>query len=262
LRTRLGILQIQRRLAGTDGLAGAGFNLANLQDITLSTHNYSGELAQKDVLANMCPKAGRFDTSVACASLQQWDQASNLSSIGVPVWQEFWRIAAFIPTQAWKVPFSASDPVNTPNSLDTSNPQIRKALYQAQTVVQNAGIDFNAPLGQVQQSGVNTGPGGTRIPVFGAEGDPMGVFTAAYSNGLAKDGYDIIFGNSYIQTVTWDSGGVHAEGFLTYSESTDPANPHYSDFSQAYAQKQWLRFPFHDAEIQAASESVTQLSSP
>ena len=90
----------------------------------------------------------------------------------------------------------------------------------------------------------------------------MGIFTTAYSNGLAKDGYDIDFGNSYIHTVTWDNGGVHAEGFITYSESSDPANPHYSDYTQAYSQKQWLRFAFHDSEIQATTESTLHLTGP
>ncbi len=72
---------------------------------------------------------------------------------------------------------------------------------------------------------------------------------------LGPEGYRIDFGNSYIQVVTWDSGGVHAEGFLTYSQSTDPANPHYADFTEAYSQKRWHRFPFHPSEIAADQES-------
>ena len=262
LRTRLGILQAQRRIAGTDGRTGKGFTLAELQDVDLSSHVYSGELAQADVLAKMCPTAGLYDVSAACASLRQWDQGANLDSVGFPVWQEFWRRTAAASLPIWNVPFSAGDPVNTPNGLNTSNLQVQQALHDAQTAVQGAGVDFNARLGDIQQSGVNTAPGGARIPIFGGEGDPIGIFTTAYSSGIGKNGYDIDFGNSYIQTVTWDSGGVHAEGFITYSESTDPANPHYSDYTQAYSQKQWYRFPFHDTEVQAAKESELHLTGP
>ncbi len=91
LRTRLGILQVQRRMAGTDGLSGTNFDLPSLQQVVLDSHMYSGELGQSAVLAGMCPKAGSNDTSQICGSIQQWDQASNLTSIGLPAWQEFWR---------------------------------------------------------------------------------------------------------------------------------------------------------------------------
>jgi acyl-homoserine-lactone acylase len=262
LRTRLGILQVQRRLAGSDGLSGTGFTMANLQQIVLNSHMYSGELAQASVLSQMCPNAGIYNVASACAAIAQWDQASNLSSVGLPVWQEFWRNISGLTESPWLTPFNVNDPVNTPNTLDTLDPLVQKALSDAQATVQNAGIGLNTPLGQVQYSAVNNASGGARIPIFGAEGDPMGSFTAAYSNGLVKTGYPIDFGNSYIQTVSWNSGGVLAQGFLTYSESTDPANPHYADFTQAYSQKQWSQFPFHAADVQAAAESTIQLTYP
>ncbi|MFI4980818.1 MAG: penicillin acylase family protein [Nevskiales bacterium] len=264
LRTRLGILQVQQRLAGTDGRSGNKFNLQNLQDIALSARVYSGELALPSVLKDLCPKAGTQDTTTACGSLSQWDKTASLDSIGMPVWQEFWNRVNAI-SSPWKVPFDVNDPVNTPNTLNTSNASVQKALSDAQAAVQAADFNFFADkLGDVQHSGVNVaGTGtGTRIPVFGGIGDPVGIFTTAYADALTKDGYDINFGNSYIQTVTWDSGGVHAEGFITYSESSDPANPHYSDYTQAYSQKQWYRFPFHDSEIQADKESETTLTGP
>ena len=62
--------------------------------------------------------------------------------------------------------------------------------------------------------------------------------------------------------MTWDTDGVHAEGFLTYSQSTDPASPHFADFTEAYSQKRWHRFPFHPDEIAAAQESQITLEGP
>ena len=121
---------------------------------------------------------------------------------------------------------------------------------------------LTAPLSEQQHSGVND----TTIPIFGA-GGAIGAFTIAEDSEqeldpdtLGPEGYRIDFGNSYIQVVTWDSGGVHAEGFLTYSQSTDPANPHYADFTEAYSQKRWHRFPFHPSEIAADQESQTTLT--
>ena len=50
-----------------------------------------------------------------------------------------------------------------------------------------------------------------------------------------------------------------AAGFITYSQSSDPANPHYSDFTRAYAARQWQAFPFTAAEIRAQKISETTL---
>jgi len=255
LRTRQGILQVQRRLAGADGLPGKTFNLQNLQQIVLSAQVYSGTLAHEAVQQSLCPRAGIYDVAKICGALAQWDQSASLNSIGVPEWQEFWRNVNAISGNVWKTPFDVNDPVDTPRDLNTGSAAVRKALHDAQTTVQATGIDFNAPYSSVQHSAVND----ASIPIFGAEG-AIGAFTVADTDGLSSSGYGVNYGNSYIQTVTWEDGGVHAEGFLTYSQSTDPANPHYKDFTQAYSQKQWYRFPFHDGEIAAAKESVVELT--
>ncbi|MDX1506236.1 MAG: penicillin acylase family protein, partial [Spongiibacter sp.] len=69
------------------------------------------------------------------------------------------------------------------------------------------------------------------------------------------------YGNSYIQTVTWDNRGFPiAEGFVTYSQSTDPASPYYQDMTEAYAQKQWIRFPWKEADINANTVETLILS--
>lgn len=255
LRTRLGILQALRRLDGSDGRAGRTFSLKTLQDTVLSAGIYSGELAKSDVLAQLCPRAGVYKVDRICTALSQWNGTAGLDAIGAVEWQEFWKRVNAVSGNIWKTPFDLNDPVNTPRDLNTALPGVRKALADAQTAVADAGIDFNARFGEVQHSGIQD----ARIPIFGAEGS-IGAFTVADTEGLGPPGYGVDYGNSYIQTVTWENGRVHAEGFLTYSESTDPANPHFSDFTQAYSQKRWHRFPFRDAEIAAARISTIALS--
>jgi len=260
LRTRQGILQIQKRLDGSDGLGGPNlFDLSTLKKIVLSGQVYSGDLAQAAVLSDLCPRAGTYDTTAACSAIQQWDGAATLSSVGLPVWQEFWGNLLSRSSNYWITPFDVNDPVNTPRDLNTSLSRVHEALYDAQTRIEDAELSFAAPLSEQQHSGVND----TTIPIFGA-GGAIGAFTIAEDaerevdpNTLGPEGYRIDFGNSYIQVVTWDSGGVHAEGFLTYSQSTDPANPHYADFTEAYSQQRWHRFPFHPSEI--AAEQVSQI---
>ncbi|WP_020650948.1 penicillin acylase family protein [Solimonas variicoloris] len=256
LRTRLGIRQIQRRLDGSDGRGAPKFTMQNLQDVVLSADLYSAELALEDVKRDLCPRAGIYDTSRACAALAQWNGRASPDAIGAPLWIEFWgRVAG--SSGIWKNAYSSADPVGTPNGLDTAKSAVRKALHDAQSAVQDAGLDFNGRFDTQQFSAVHAAP--LRIPVFGASGS-VGAFTVADHDALTAAGYPVNFGNSYIQTVTWTAQGVHAEGFVTYSESSDPGNPHYADFTQRYAQKQWLHLPFSEAEIAADRQSVQQIS--
>lgn len=256
LRTRLCALQVQQRLAGSDGRVGNGFTFEQLQDVTLAGNVQSAVLALDAVLSQVCPVPGLRDISQACAALAGWDRKANLDSTGAHVWREFWLLASKA-NLLWLSPFSASDPVNTPHTLATINPQIRIALADAQAAVLARGIALDARLGDVQYSAAHPG---LNIPLYGLPG-PIGAFTNADSWPSTDGGYAINYGNSYIQAVTWTDTDVRAEGFLTYSQSTDPASPHYRDFTDRYRNKQWLRFPFTTSEIATAQESVTVLSS-
>jgi len=277
LRTRLCILQAERRLAGSDGRAGKTFTIPVLQDIVLSSQIYSVELARKQVLEGLCTQplvlgsAGPLaaaDQRAACAVLTAWDGKDNLNSVGSHVWREFFRRAAGnlgglpvgLPatplTVIWQTAFSASDPVNTPNTLNANNLQVQMAFADGIAAVKASGIPFDRPLGQIQYSGVHKN---SRIPIFGGESG-VGAFTIVSTQGenLTKEGYGIVYGNSYIQTVTWDDKGQpQAEGFITYSQSTDPANPHYDDFTKAYSQKQWQKLPFNAADI--SKQKISEL---
>jgi acyl-homoserine-lactone acylase len=258
LRTRLGILQMQRRFDGSDGRPGKTFDLPTLQQTVLSSRIYSGELARDSAVANLCSGS---DVTAACAVLKTWDLADNTDSVGGHIWREFFRNAS-AASNVWSTAFDVNDPVNTPRDLNTSSSAVKRAFTDGVAAVADAGFAVDAKFGTIQHSAVNNA-NGAAIPVIGGEGFE-GAFTIASSGAIGPDGYPVDFGNSYIQTVTWEGSGsnakVHAEGFVTYSESTDPANPHYADFTQAYAQKAWYRFPFHADEVEAAKETVVQLS--
>ena len=269
LRTRLGILQIQRRLDGSDGRAGTKFNLDNLQDIVLDSSLYSGELARDAVVDSVACTTASGAVAQACEVLADWDLATNLDSSGGPVWREFWTraddgLAPVGPTlpPLWLTPFSASDPVNTPRDLNVANPLILQALNDGVAAVTGAGFDVDATMGEVQYSGIHD----ERIPIFGDLGNETGSFTVTGGAPLDSTGYPVLRGNSYIQTVTWPAGCVDsargcppiAQGFVTYSQSADPASPHFKDQTQRYSAKQWIEFPFTEASIQADPNLVVE----
>ena len=243
LRTRLCILQIQDRLAGTDGREGNRFSFEQLKDVTVSAQIYSERLARDTVLGELCN-----GQDAACNALTAWDGTGSPDSEGAHLWREFWREASSANT-LWQTPFSTEDPVNTPRDLNTNALAVRQALGNAVDRIEGLGIALDAPLRELQISGVNDADG-SPIPVPGGE-QFEGAFTIAGSETLSEAGYPVTFGNSYIHAVTWEDGQVRAEGFVTYSQSTDPASPHYSDFTEAYSERAWHRFPFRRSEIEA-----------
>jgi acyl-homoserine-lactone acylase len=255
-RTQQAITQMQKRLDGSDGLSATPkFTIPLLQQVTLSARIKTAEYGLANVLADLCPGA-TGDRAAACAALAQWDGSASLDSVGAHVWREFMSAltgGADRGGDFWRVAFSPDDPVNTPRDLDTSADAVVTAFDTAVTRVKASGFAFDAKLGTIQHPCCIL----RDIPVFGGQFFE-GAFTIADSPNLSTTGYDISYGNSYIQTVTWDKQGkVQADAFVTYSQSTDPASPHFADFTREYSAKRWKRLPFTDAEI--AADQISQI---
>jgi acyl-homoserine-lactone acylase len=257
LRTRLGFAQISERLAGKDGRAGAKFTLDHLESIYFDNRSYAAELTVNDLIA-LCrttPSAvatsGKaVDLTPACASLANWDKRFRLSSMGVPLFREFWRTARLIPS-LWSVPFSATDPITTPRGLNITNPTVSAALLKAladsvEKLAANS-VALDTPLGALQFVTL----GGRRISIDGGD-EFEGPFNKMTALGLTPAGYTpIVSGSSYLQAVTFDANGPVARGLLTYSQSTNPSSPHAFDQTELHATGKWFRYPFTRAEIAA-----------
>jgi acyl-homoserine-lactone acylase len=284
MRTRLCMQQVLRHLDqdGDDGLgvtfdanADKKFDLDELQETVLSSQIYTAQLARDDIVSMTCAfgtvltEGGPVDVADACGVLGDWSMQSNLTDVGSHIWREFFNNAAPNPAGVgpnptlWNTPFSPEDPVNTPRDINYASPLVQDALGSAVAEIGNKGHALDAPLGTLQYSGVI---GEKFIPIFGGTGTE-GAFTIVSTGDLrAKTendplgGYRVTYGNSYIQTVTWEPDGTgfkpRAEGFITYSQSTDPASPHFFDFTEEYSAKRWHRFPFEEADVIAQTQSI------
>lgn len=254
LRTRHAILKQQHRAAGDDGFPGNKWTTDMLKQSVLDSHIYSADLGLDGLRGStMCatgqaPGAnGPVDVSDACTALAGWDRANNLGSTGGHVWREFWRTASTV-NGFFLTPFSASDPVNTPNTVNYASPQVQQAFGDAVTRLKTNNIPLDARMGAIQHAWFDPS-----IEIFGGLGNVDGAFTIAQS-ALTKDtGYPVTFGNSYIQVVTWERDGAgwkpQADAFVTYSESTDPASPNFNNFTREYSMKNWKRLPFRPDEV-------------
>ncbi len=253
LRTRLGLRIVQQRIDGTDGAGPRGsFTPQQLMDAVFNDRQYLGEL-WRDPLVAMCRanptiegSSGPVDVSGACPVLAAWNLRDDVDSRGALLFRRFALRALNANGGPFTTPFSASDPVNTPRGLNTGNPDVEKALADAVTDVRSAGRALDVPLGDVQYEQ----RGDQRIPIHGGpdgSGD-FNIVTAWWDP--KRGGYpDIFEGSSYVQVVRPTGGCPDAHTLLTYSQSPDPTSPWFGDQTEMYSRKQWVQFPFCDAQI-------------
>jgi acyl-homoserine-lactone acylase len=260
LRTRIGLIMTQ------DQVDHGGFTRQSMQDMVFSDRQYAGELA-RDGLVSMCRSmpGGMAPTSSgppvavgrACDILANWNLHENIDSAGAVLFRRFMDHALTAEPSPWATPFSASDPVHTPNTLDTNNPQVKLALGDAISDLQGAGIPLDAAPGDVQK-----GPAG--IPVHGGPGDPNGDFNAIYSSFDPGKGFEPVQeGSSYVQAVTWHDKTKcpDARTILTYSLSTNPRSPFFSDQTAMFSRKKWVQEVFCAAAVRKHTVTTTTITS-
>lgn len=255
-RTRLGVSQAMARLAGQDGRSGNKFSLPVLQEIALSNRSYAAETFLPDMLA-LCETQSDAAVVALCNVLKNWDRKFELSSRGAHLFKEFWTLAAAIPG-VYAVPFDFTRPLTTPSGLATSNATVATALVGALTAagkkITDAGLAVDAPLGMVQFATQTALTGGQVIlPIHGGDsaggGDLVGVYNKITSSIVPGVGYIVSTGTSYIQTVQFTETGVNAQAFLSYSQSSNPASPHFADQTARFSAKQWITLPFTESAI-------------
>ena len=269
LRTRIGHLMVAERKTATDGLDETPlFDLETLKGLMYANRVYGAEIVLDDVLA-VCAESEGEDLVAACEALEAWDRRVDVDSRGAQVFTAFWngirgRLGndfqnVVSSDEFWRIDYDPSDPLNTPAGIDlaleANRALVAEVLGEAATDLRSNNVAFDAPWGEVQFLERN----GERVPIHGGSG-PMGVY-GAISASLSDGGYvNPRSGNSYIQAVTWDESECPiADVILVPSQSTDPESPHFADQTKLYADKQWVRFPFCEADISAAQIDETLL---
>ncbi len=273
LRQRLAFMQIEQRLAGTDGLdAAAGFgSLEAMRQLLFSHRVLAAELAMPgkapnapnapaappgSELTSVCASVdasapdpvtlagGTFagqtvDIAAACRLLHNWDGRAQLSSVGGVLFREFWRRLRMPQgTPLWLQAFDPADPVHTPRQLNTTpgpaRDTLRAALAETVADLTARQVDFSRPLGELQ--GVTRAGKRIALPGDDEHVGPFNKITPVQPTvvPLGKNGYtEVLTGASYMQAVTWVDGQVQALGLQAYSQSNNPASPHHADQTEA-----------------------------
>jgi acyl-homoserine-lactone acylase len=260
LRTRSALTMIAERLRGTDGLGRPGFTLRTMEELFYSDRQYGAELVRKQLVSmcrsfpnGMAPTSSGTPIAVgdSCRVLAHWNDRENAGSRGDVLFRDFWERALALQEGPWSHPFSASNPVNTPYGLETSNPQVQQAFGDALSDLSSHHIAYDVTLGARQYILRK----GHRITLPGGPGDPDGEFNAIYQNVVTNPGAAPSLGSSYVQVVTWKTGDACpvAMSVLTYSESTNPRSPYYDDQTKVFSEKRFLPEPFCAAAVRRAA---------
>jgi acyl-homoserine-lactone acylase len=253
-------LRSRSNFTETEALLAAGkVDHARAKAMAFANKSLAADMTVQPLLA-LCDGAAVMEANLArgCAALKAWDRRYEASSRGAALFRAFWaKIGS--RNDLWAVPFDPADPVNTPRDLATDGAKGEKllaALTESVGELDTAGIALDAPWGEVQRWIAN----GEAIPIHGGPGT-AGVLNYQDARPAPAGGLVPVHGTSYIQIVGFDDRGPVADAILSYSQSTNPASPHYTDQTRAYAEKRWHRLPFHKQDIRAqAIGKATRIS--
>jgi len=239
LRSRYALTQLQ---AHTSQALDEDF----LQRLVTDNRVYLADLILDDLLALCDARSDDPSIAKACQAMAGWDRtASTETGIGFLYFQRF---VAALPSLdgLWKHPFDRNAPVNTPRGLAWNSPEaaekLVEALRHATTQVEQSGLPDSVKWGQVQHVGSIAIPGGN---------GHVGIYNAIESQPADDGSLRVVGGSSYVQLVSFGAQGPLARGLLSFSQSSDPASPHFQDQTALFSQQHWPALPFSDAQIAA-----------
>lgn len=227
----------------------------DLQAMVMDDQVYLAELALPDLL-QWCKGVGDEASLVAlCSSLAAWDRKANLDSgIGLVHFQSIVQ-GLQEHGEFWRVPFDPADAQHTPRGVAVEREAVAKVVREAALAsaaqVAQAGLDADSQWGQIQQAFDGT-------PIHGGPAN-LGVYNAMQSVPGEGGKRYVVSGTSYLQLVSFDDKGPHAQGLLAFSQSSEAGSAHASDQTRAFSAKQWHTIPFTEAQIKADPQYQVQV---
>jgi acyl-homoserine-lactone acylase len=244
-RTREALISVE------DMVRGKGFTTDSMKGLLFGDRSRMAELTADDT-AKMCAAfpagqapsdKGPIDVTAACAALKSWNHRYTLDSRGSLLFQRF---VLRLPPDHWLVPFDATKPLTTPNTLKTASPAVQTAFGNAAADLRDAGIPLDAKLAGGQAVTRN----GVRIPIHGSPSQ-LGILDVTTPTwDPAAGNVEIVHGSSFIQVVGFGRTGTpDVSTLLTYSQSSDPTSPYFSDQTKLFSRGEWVPERFSEPDI-------------
>ena len=245
------------RLASLNKKGALG--IKDLQQMVMDDQVYLATQVVPDLLKFCAADLGADAQALkpVCASLKAWDGRANLDAgLGLVHFQNIMQ-ALQKSTDIWRVAFDPLDAQHTPRGLAVEQSAAAKALREAML----ASVDTVAKMGLKPQTRWGdiqvVSSGGRQTPIHGGPGT-LGIYNAIQSVPREDGKLEVVSGTSYLQVVTFDEKGPHAQGLLAFSLSSDPASKYSRDQTEAFSKKQWSVLPFTEQQIQADPQYQVQ----
>ena len=261
MRSQTGIDMVNQRMGTfnggvpTDGLgATPGFTVESLQNSWTSYRAMPAERALpglREICENAVKNTGgvinKVNVSAACPILNAYDATAKLGSPGGWLFNRWWASAPTTNAAFWVNPWTSSNIVYTPNTLNTTLAASQNALASAVTDLETRKIPLNASFGQVQYT-----QRATKIPIPGC-GDGSNCFAvinSSYDNSTAKTSAVNGSSSSIVMFTELDPvNGPLTKGLLTYSQSEDITSPFYEDQTLRFSKDEWITLPWTAAQV-------------
>lgn len=226
--------------------------IKDLQHMVMDDQVYLASQVMPDLLRFCAADLGSDAETLksACVSLKAWDGRANLDAgLGLVHFQNIMQALLESP-DIWRVAFNPADAQNTPRGLAVEQPAVAKALREALLAsveqVGKMGLKPDMRWGDIQV----VSSGGQQTPIHGGPGT-LGIYNAMQSVPRDDGKLEVVSGTSYLQVVSFDEKGPHAQGLLAFSLSSDPMSIYSRDQTAAFSKKQWSVLPFTEQQIQA-----------
>jgi len=231
----------------------------DLQSMVMDDQVYLAAQIMPDLLKFCASDLGSDAATLktACASLKAWDGRANLDSgLGLVHFQNIMQALLESP-DIWRVAFNPADAQHTPRGLAVEQPAVAKALREAMlasvALAGKMGLEPDMRWGDIQV----VSSGGQQTPIHGGPGT-LGIYNAMQSMPREDGKLEVVSGTSYLQVVSFDEKGPHAQGLLAFSLSSDPASQYSRDQTEAFSKKQWSVLPFTEQQIKADPQYQVQ----
>jgi len=268
MRSQTGIDMVAQRMGTynsgvpTDGLSlTPGFTAETMQNSWTKFRSLPAERALPG-LREICEDAVSEDgglingvnVSEACPVLNAYDAGATLESKGAWLFQEWFQHAPNTQAAFWVHPWTASEPVYTPNTLNTSLQASKEALATAVSSMQARGIPLDASVGEVQHAPKSGAPA---LPGCSDGGNCFAAIGSVFPTPTSTQAE--VTGGTSIVMFTELQGGHEplTKALLSYSQSEDPTSPYYEDQTQRLSKNEWITLPWTPASVTEEEISPT-----
>lgn len=208
-------------------------------------HSTRIEMADRilDDLYAAIEEYGGDDAKEAKTVLMNWDRHANADSKGMALFYQWaWALGPYKQGN-YATKWSIDKALTTPDGL--ANPEMAvKALEGVVAKMKAGNVPLDIPWGAVYR----IKKGDVDIPGHGADGS-VGIFRVAWSAGPQADGKSYISGGDSFQAVIEFGEKVKAKVQMSYSNSTQPNSPHYTDQLQLFADKKLRDCYFYREDV-------------